>query len=303
LAKAAEQAADCAAENRVANIAFNIPGQDTLEIELSKLHGNALCYPESLEIPQTIAEQEAQMAELLENGKEVAIYQAIAADPRNLVEFGKFPSLANLEIPGLDAVEQQQGEFKLLMKSAPQDNPQFLAIQLQIQKAETDPEAQTPQGQQMVQQLQQALQSIPPKVSSVPVAQNGSENHALHAEITLGFMTSPAGRKLKNGDPEQKQIFQNLSLHWSEHVQMGEKLTPPKEMEFKGSLTVDPSKFSPEVQSKVFQAAGLQVSPEEASGDNQLVPHEVTTEKEGVDAQGVPVKQKIAMMNPGGKLR
>src|ERR1019366_1221679 len=72
-AKAAEQAADCAAANRVANIAFNIPGQDKLEIELSKMQGDALCYPESMEIPQTIAEQEAQMAELLEQGDKVLI--------------------------------------------------------------------------------------------------------------------------------------------------------------------------------------------------------------------------------------
>ena len=80
---------------------------------------------------------------------------------------------------------------------------------------------------------------------------------------------------------------------------MSGKLTPPKEMEFKGSLTVDPSKFSPEVQAKVFQAAGLQVSPEEATGDASLVPHEVTTEKEGVDEQGIPVKQKVAMVGKG----
>ena len=314
LAKAAEQAAECAAQNRQANIAFNVPGQDKLEIELSKLQGDALCYPESLEIPQTIAEQEAQMAELLENGKNVAIYQAIAQDPRNLVEFGKFPSLANLEIPGLDAVEQQQGEFELLMQNGPIDNPQTVQLIAQLQQltqqieaGQTHPEAQTPQGQQTMQALQQAAQQLQqqiqtlggPKISSVPVAQDGSENHQIHAAITLGFMTSPAGRKLKNGDDEQKAIFQNFTLHWQEHVEMGEKLTPPKEIEFKGSLSVDPSKFSPEVQSKIFQSAGLQVSPEEAQNDQSLVPHETKVEREGVDAQGVPTKQVISMVGKG----
>lgn len=316
IAKAAEQAAECAADNRQTNIAFNIPGQDKLEIELSKLQGNALCYPESLEIPQTIAEQEAQMAELLENGKNVAIYQAIANDPRNLVEFGKFPSLANLEIPGLDSVEQQQGEFELLMQSGPLPNPaiaqlaqQIDAITAQIQQGMTHPEAQTPEGQEAMQKLQQSLpqlqqqlqqmQQAQPNVASVPVAQDGSENHAIHAAITLGFMTSAAGRKLKFGNDEQKAIFQNFTLHWEEHVEMGQKLTPPKELEFKGSLAVDPSKFSPEVQSKIFQAAGLQVSPEEATGDASLQAHEVTTEREGVGPDGVPVKQKIAMVGKG----
>lgn len=299
LAKAAEQAVQCAAQNRVSAIASNVPGQGKLTVELEKLQGNALCYPESMEIPQTIAEQEAQMADLLENGKEVALYQSIASDPRNLTHIGKFPSLAGLEIPGLDAVEEQQGEFELLMQSGPQPNPALLPAQEQLQQAEQDPEAQTPEGQGAVQQLQQAMQSLPPQISSVPVAQDGSENHAIHAAIALGWLNSAEGRKFKNGDEQQQAIYQNFKLHWSEHVEMGEKLTPPKEMEFKGSLTVDPSKYSPEVQAKVFQAAGLQVSPAEASGDNSLSPHEVTTEKEGVDEQGVPVKQKISMVGKG----
>ena len=243
------------------------------------------------------------MATLLENGKNVAIYQAIANDPRNLTVFANFPSLSGLEIPGMDAVEQQQGEFELLLQSGPIDNPKLAQVQQQIQEGQTHPEAQTPEGQQAMQQLQQMEQQLPPKVSSVPVAQDGSENHEIHAAIVLGMMTSPEGRKLKNGDEQQQAIFQNLTLHWQEHVEMSEKLTPPKDMEFKGSMTVDPSKFSPDVQSKIFQAAGLQVSPQEASDAHELVPHEVITEKEGVDQQGVPVKQKIAMMNPGGKLR
>jgi hypothetical protein len=239
------------------------------------------------------------MADLLAQAPNVAIYNAIAADPRNLVVFGKFPSLSGLEIPGLDAVEEQQGEFELLMQSGPLPNPQVSAIQQQLQQAEGNPEAMTPEGQQAIQQLQQALQSLPPEVSSVPVAQSGKENHAIHAAITLGMLNSAEGRKLKNGTPDQQAIYQNLELHWQEHVAMSEKLTPPKEMEFRGSMTVDPSKFSPDVQSKIFQAAGLQVSPEEATGDGNLSPHEVTTEKEGVDANGVPVKQKISMVGKG----
>lgn len=79
---------------------------------------------------------------------------------------------------------------------------------------------------------------------------------------------------------------------------MGQKLTPPKEMEFKGNVSVDPSKFAPEAQSKIFQAMGLEVAPQELE-DHTLAPHEVTTEREGVDEQGVPVKQKISMVGKG----
>ena len=302
LAKAAEQAVQCAAKNRVANVQSNVPGQGKLEIEMSKLQGNALCYPESMEIPQTIAEQEAQMAELMENGKNVALYQAITNDPRNLPVFARFPSLCGLEISGLDAVEQQQGEFELLLESGPLDNPQYAQVQQMLQQGQTDPEAQTPEGQQAMQQLQQQAQSIPPQVSSVTVAQDGSENHVIHAAITLGLMTSAEGRKLKNGDEQQKAIFTNLSLHWAEHEEMSQKLTPPKEIEIKGNVTIDPTKLPPEAQAKAWQAIGLEVSPQELTDSHELVPREVTVEKEGVDAQGVPIKQKTSMVNPSGKL-
>lgn len=329
LAKAAEQAVECAAQNRVASIQSSIPGQDKLEIELGKLQGNALCYPESMEIPQTIAEQEAQFAELVEASKTVPMYQAIVNDPRNLPHIAKFPAMAGLEIQGKDDVEDQDGEFELLMQSGPQPNPQLaqppypqLQAQLQViteqlQKGQTHREAQTPEGQQAMQalqqqadQIQQQLQTIPPQVSSVPVAQNGSQDHAIHAAITLGMMKSAEGRKLKNGttqpgpngEPSQQAIYQNLELHWDEHVKMGQSLTPPKQIDGKFSVTVDPTKLPAAAQAKAFQALGLMVSPQDLQGDDSLVPHEVTTEKEGLGPDGVPIKQKISMVNPGGKL-
>ena len=303
LARAAEQAASAAAENRVASIQSNVPGQGKLEVEISKLRGNALCQPESMEIPQTIAEQEAQFVELLSNAQNVSIVQAMLNDPRNLTKIAQFPSFADFELTGVDDVEQQQGEFELLLQSGPLDNPQLQQVQDLIKQADADPEAQTPQGQQMLSQLQQQAQGMPPQVSSVTVAQDGSENHAIHAAITLGLLTSPQGRKLKNGNPEQQASWQNLKLHWQEHMQMSQKLTPPKPMEFKGSVTIDPSKFPPEAQSEFFEAMGLQVAPQTLQPEQDgLTPHEVTTEKEGVDANGVPIKQKISMVNPQGKL-
>lgn len=295
IAKAAEQAASCAAENRVASIRSNVPGQGKLEVEISKLQGNALCQPVSLEIPQTVQEQEEAMQYLLANSKNVAIYNAIVNDPRNLPVFSKFPSLKGLDITGLDDVEQQQGEFELLMQSGPVDNPQLLQIQLLIQQAEISPEAQTPEGQQALMQLQQAAQSLPPKVSTVPVAQNTSENHAIHAAITLGLMNSPEGRKLKYGDAQQKAIYQNLELHWQEHMTVFNQLKPPPEVEMKASVTVDPTKLPPEAQAKAFQALGLQVSPQELQPVEQE--HEVTEEQEGVNPEtGVPTKRKISVV-------
>jgi len=160
--------------------------------------------------------------------------------------------------------------------------------------AEVDLEAQTPEGQMMLQQLQQLAQTLPPMVSTVSVAQDNSENHSIHAAITLGLLTSPTGRKLKYGDENQQAIYQNLTLHWKEHVEMSMKLTPPTPIETKVSFSGDITKLPPDAQSKAFQAVGLQVSPQELTPQDQT--HEITQEKEGVDAQGVPVKQKVSVV-------
>lgn len=302
------QAIESAALNRTANISASIPGQKKLEIELSKLQGSVLVHPESLEIPRTLAEQEEQAAALIEQSANVGLYRAIVSDPRNFPIFAKFPSLSDYSLPGLDQVEVQQGEFEILMKSGPVVNPaiaeietQIAQVQQQIVAAEGDGEAATPEGQQALVQLQQAvaqlqqqLKALPPQVSTMPVAQNTSQDHTIHAIVTLGMMNSPTGRKLKNGNEEQQAIYANLDLHWQEHMAAAQKLAPPKEMEFKGSVSIDPSKFPPQAQAEMFQAMGLQVPPFALQPEDMT--HEVTTEKEGVDANGVPVKQKVSVV-------
>ena len=289
-----QQAIESAAANRQTDISASVPGQKKLEIEIENLRGSIVAQVQNVDIPQTIAEEERQMTALLEQSATVALYQSIVNDPRNLALFSKFPSMRDLEIPGADSVEQQQGEFEILMQSGPVPNPQFEAIQQQISQAEHDPEAQTPQGQAALAKLQEALQKIPQMQSTVPVAQNTSENHAIHAAITVGMMNSATGRKLKFGDEQQKEIYQNLSLHWQEHMTALDALKQPPQVEMKASVTIDPTKLPPEAQAKAFQALGLQVTPEDVTPQDQT--HEVTTEKEGVDASGVPVKQKISVV-------
>lgn len=316
LAKAATQASRCAAANRKTNIRSRTPGQGKLTVELASLQGDALCAAESLEIPQTLAEQEAQTAQLVEQSPNVEIYKAIVGDPLNLPFFAGMPSLSGLHIPGLDAVEKQQGEFELLTDSGPLDNPALLQAQQQMQELEelaqqgaTHPEAKTPEGQAMLQKinqqlaaLQQTVAGLPPQVSSVTVAQDGSENHVVEAAVTLAMLNSPQGRKYKNGDTVQKAVYANLKLHWQEHEAMAKKLTPVQPLPVKAAASVAIDKLPPNVQAQALQAMGVAATPDDFTSQNELVPHEVTVEKEGVDANGVPVKQKISTVNPGGKL-
>jgi hypothetical protein len=315
LATAATQAAKSAALNRKTNIRSRTPGQNKLTVELKNLQGHALCAPVSLEIPQTLAEQEAQTAQLVEQSPNVELYKAIVNDPLNLPLFAQMPSLKGLNIPGLDAVEKQQGEFEVLTDGGPLENPAVLEANQQIAKLQTlleqgatHPEAQTPEGQALMQRipqqiaaLQQQVATLPPLVSSVTVAQDGSENHAVEAAVVLGMLNSPEGRKYKNGDGDQKLVYQNLKLHWQEHEAMAKKLTPVPPLPVKASATVAIDKLPPNVQAQALQAMGVAATPDDFTSQ-ELVPHEVTVEKEGVDANGVPVKQKISTVNPGGKL-
>lgn len=302
------QAVESAAANRITDISASLPGQQKLKVEIEKLQGSVLIQRSSSEIPQTLAEEEERMAELFSDSANVALYAAILNDPMNLTTFAKLPSFRDLNVTGADSAEQQQGEFEILMRSGPVPNPQIAAIQQQISvlaqqlgTGATHPEAQTPEGQQMMQQLQQqvaqltqAMQALPPLVSTVPVAQDTSENHTIHAAITLGMLTSPSGRKLKNGTDEQKQIWQNFDLHWKEHIAVAKELTPPKPMEFKGSVTIDPSKFPPQAQSEMFQAMGLEMPPQSLQTEPQE--HEVTSTKKGTDENGAEVEQKVSVV-------
>ena len=320
LARAATQAARAAALNRKTRIRSRTPGQQRLVVELENLRGDALCYAESLEIPQTLAEQEAQTAALIQASSNVELYRSIVNDVQNLPYFAQMPSLSGLHIPGLGAVEKQQGEFELLTSTGPIENPaiaeleeQILPLRQLIARGLTHTEAQTPQGQQTLAQLQQQLPQLEsrlqqlkatqPLVSSVPVAQDGSENHAVEAAITLAKLNSPEGRKFKNGTPEQQAVYQNLLLHWRQHEAMAEKLTPVQPLPVKASATVAVDKLPPNVQAEALTALGVAAKPEDFIPQTEMVPHETTVEQIGIDPNGTPVKVKTSAINRSGRLR
>jgi hypothetical protein len=121
-----------------------------------------------------------------------------------------------------------------------------------------------PEAQAMVQKVQQGMQSLPPQVSTVPVAQDESENHIVEANECFEWLNGTEGQKFKSGSEKQQAGFENVHLHWGEHVAQAKKIAaanqppnkPPSE-----SISVDVSKMPPEVAAQALAKMGIQSTP------------------------------------------
>jgi len=289
-------AAKWAGKNRSGTASGMVPGVGRISVDMEKMsQGDAYCYPQADSgFPESEAEKEQRLKDFIDSGG-VPTVIAAAGDPMNFEAANRATKRFGITIPGTDSVRKQQEEFEVLLKTPPQDNPAYIQAVAQVQQvveqAQTEPDAQTPEGQQGLQQLQQAVSQIPQKISSVPVEQDASVNHGIEAATCFNKINSPEGQKLKR---EQPLIFENLMLHWQGHTDMATKLAPPPASpEVKPGVTLAVDKLGPEAQSAVLQKEyGITVAPEQTQPSPDL--HEITQEKEGVDAQGVPVKQKIS---------
>jgi hypothetical protein len=117
----------------------------------------------------------------------------------------------------------------------------------------------------MVQQLQQMLQSLPPMVSTVPVAQDESELHSVEAGACLDWMNSSEGQKFKYGNPQQRAAYQNNHLHWAEHMAMAKKIAianaPPTDKPPSESISADISKMPTPVAIQLLQKMKVNATP------------------------------------------
>ena len=298
MAGAAGQAAESAAANRFADIRAKTPGQNAVSVELANMRGDALCYPKSVDMPETMADQLAKVAGIFENAATNPLYASIAKDPTNWPALDKFIRIPGVTAKEVDSVKKQQGEFAVLLKTAPVDNPQYLMAQHALESLqESVPQAVSPeesaQMQESLQQLEQVISQIPPLLPSVPVEQDDSVDHATEKLTCWRLINSEEGRKLKNGKPEEQAAFENLMLHYQGHAMMAAKLQPVPPVPVKANASVAIDKLPPEVAATALQAMGMQAKPE--SFENNLEPHEVEIQKQGIGSDGVPVKQTIKM--------
>ena len=274
---AARHAVKCAAECRDGKeITQNLgPGRGNVTVNTANLlGGNVLCYAESNpSIPETEEQKSIKIMSMVDKALQAPAtpFAAWVFSPSNLAETASALRMKNYKVEGASSVTKQRSEFEKLLRSAPMPNPQLLKMQsamestqAELQQGAATGQAPPPQAQPMLAQLQKLMQSVPPNVSTIPVAQDESENHVVEANECFEWQNSTEGQKFKYGTPEQQAGFENVHLHWQEHVVMAKKIAaqnqpppkPPSE-----SISVDVSKMPPDVATQALAKMGIQATP------------------------------------------
>jgi hypothetical protein len=114
--------------------------------------------------------------------------------------------------------------------------------------------------------MQQLQKTLPPLVSTVPVAQDESENHLIEGAASFIWLNSTEGQKFKYGTPKQRAAYANNHLHWQEHQTMAKQIAaanappqkPPSE-----SLSVDVSKMPADVAVQALAKMGIKATPDD----------------------------------------
>lgn len=275
---AAGQAVKCAAECRDGKqINQNLgPERGNVSVNTANLlGGNVLCYPESNpSIPETEEQKSLKITNMIEKALQAPAtpFAAWVFSPSNLAETASALRMKNYKVQGASSVTKQRCEFEKLLRGTPMPNPQVSQMQTSLegitgkmQMAQAGGMPIPPEAQQMVQQVQQKMQSMPQLVSTIPVAQDESENHVVEANECFEWINSTEGQKFKFGTPAQQAGFENIHLHWAEHVAMAKKIMaqnkppdkPPSE-----SISVDVSKMPPPIATQALAKMGIQSTPQ-----------------------------------------
>ena len=275
-ALAAAQAVKCAAECRDGKeITQNLgPGRGNVTVNTANLlGGNVLCYAESNPaFPESWQQKESKIMDLVNKSSANPALAQWIFSPSNLAETASALRMKNYKVAGASSVTKQQSEFEVLLRQGPMPNPQLIQMQQGLEKikGEMQEHAQgggqvPPEAMAMVQQVQQASQALPPMVSTLPVAQDESENHLVEANTAFDWLNSTEGQKFRFGTPKQQAGFANVHLHWSEHVKMAKQIAamnqppqkPPSE-----SISIDVSKMPPPVAVAALGKAGIPATPQ-----------------------------------------
>lgn len=298
-AESHRQAVKAAAQCRKRDVDDMVPGSGRVTFEIAKMKGNVLCYPEyDASFPESSTQKQSRYEELWKTAPENPFSAALLKTPKNMKVAKDVLRFHDLEIPGAAEYEKQEGEFQILIKTGPIPNPEITKLEQGIAQHEaqlkqatqgmaqdvlagTHKEEEIQQAAPMLDQLEQQvnmmkqqlqkLQQDTPLVSTVPVAQDKSENHAIEAAAVYDWMNSPEGRRFKHGSPEEMEVFQNFYLHWKEHTAMDAQLNPPSaDLKSTGeSLSIPIDKMPPNVAIQALAKVGITATPEDFQQKSQ----------------------------------
>lgn len=254
-----------------------LPDGRTIDLDPSVLRGSVLCYPEyDQSFPESAKERELRYTELIQMAPENPYAAQLLSDTRNLRSIAENLKMADLHIPGEESVKKQLFELNMLKQSAPEPNPQKLQAIEQFQEIAAGYAGHIQSGQpapdgadDMMDQLKQMIDAIPDEVTSVPVAQDASENHKVEAQTCFEWMNGDEGIKFKYGAAEQQEAFKNVYLHWQAHTEMAQKLAPQPQTSAP-HINIPFDKMPPDVQTQALEKAGLHSTPK-AQAENKLI--------------------------------
>ena len=292
-ATAAEQAVKCAAECRDGKeLKQNIPGRGNITVNTANLlGGNVLAYAESNpSIPETEEQKAVKIVGMIDKAIAAPMtpFAQWVFSPSNLAETASALRMKNYKVAGASSVTKQRCEFELLLRAAPMPNPQLIQMSAGLEKVKmgmstaiANGEPVPPQAAAMVTQLQQATQSMPKLVSTIPVEQDESENHAVEANECMEWLNSTEGQKFKHGTEKQRAGFENVHLHFTEHLAMAKKIAaanmppnkPPSE-----SLSVDVSKMPAPIAVQALAKMNINATPDMfAQQAGQALDHKIAS--------------------------
>lgn len=293
-----------------------------LRVEMAEIDTSVLAVAETdTNFPESWSDREEKIWQLVQQMPANAFINTVMMQPAN-AKLIKDAARMGLTIPGAASWEKQEGEFALLLTGTPQKNPQALMLEAKIAElrshleqgvadvkqrklanAQIDPQetAALQQGLQAIQALQQQIQHLPQLISSVPVRGDGSEDDSIEQACCLEKMISPEGRRLAHSTNEaEKLAFANLHLHWSEHKTAAERLAKANQQPVEPRVTVSipVDKLPPQEQAQALQKVGIAADP---ANFQQLGPHEITHEVEGINADGAKEKVSTSLVGKGLK--
>ena len=233
-------------------------------IEISDLRGNIQCFPESdSNFPESPVQKEARYQTMLSEAGKNPVIAKLLNSAKNLKVAKDAVGFNDLDIPEEDSENKQLAEIDILLKGAPIPNPAITQAQTALGSMATKgapPEA----IQQATQQIQQAQQQMP-EISTVDV-DDKCDNHAVEAATCLRWINSPAGRKARNGTPEEKAGFANVRTHFLQHslfaaqqaAQQAAAQAPKEQINFKDLDT-------PQEKDQMLKQANIQGNSQQAT--------------------------------------